>query len=194
MKINKSIAVTFFVLLSSAGCIHNIPPLGHPSNDENIDKQKVIACPDDQIYDEKLKQCRDIFEISGDSDVDEHSYTYQAFLDRAFVVSIKEELPRIKDVMNSYYSTPELTDEIESWETYSTKRIIVLKLVMDYTKTIERFNNNAVGFTDNIQIGLNELTEAAKIAGEKVDGDFKLFIEQSKSTLKIINSAFDKIS
>ncbi|MBF0300961.1 MAG: hypothetical protein HQK51_19795 [Oligoflexia bacterium] len=207
MKLNRSFVIIILVQFLSIGCIHNLPPIDHPINDESINKQKVIDCPDDQIYDEDLKRCRDILEISDDSDIDESSYTSQAFLDRAFAVSIKEELPHIKDVMNSYYSTSELTDEIESWETYSAKRIIVLKLVMDYKKTIERFNNNAVGFTDNIQTGLNELTEAAKIAGEKVDGDFKQLIEDSKLILKtstellsqedtkdVSNSDFAKIS
>ncbi|MBF0364623.1 MAG: hypothetical protein HQK50_03575 [Oligoflexia bacterium] len=98
----------------------------------------------------------------------------------------------MKMVLEDYYVTTELIDKIGDWNTYSSDKMIVFQLIKKYMRTIDKFNihkskidvNSSANFTSNIQSGLIDLTEAAKIAGEKINGDFKGSIDQAKSILK----------
>ncbi|MBF0315820.1 MAG: hypothetical protein HQK52_20530 [Oligoflexia bacterium] len=183
MKINIFITLLLFV---TTGCIHNRPPVGWP-NEKSKELEKV--CPDGQHYSLLDKKCTDDIQDTNPS-VDPNDVA--PFLNRAFVSLIKEEIPKMKIVLEVYSSTTELIDEIDDWDSYSSNKLVVFQLTRKYVRTVEKFNtlkskidiNIGVNFTDNIKSGLIDLTEAAKIAGEKINGDFKGSIDQVKSILK----------
>ncbi|MBF0365525.1 MAG: hypothetical protein HQK50_08130 [Oligoflexia bacterium] len=92
-----------------------------------------------------------------------------------------------------------LSNEIASWSNYSYPKKTTINLAKEYIKLFDKFEENKDLINSKIepyligvmQTGLDELTAAARIAGNKSAGDFEDEIELAKSMLEISNGLLD---